>query len=253
MSAASSVGTAARPPLSMAAFVRDIVAAADRFGRDDLDRARAAMAGPIHRLVERDDLLGAGIPRHGNNVAESYYLYFDGELSIVLFKVPTERPVQPHDHGVWEILFVYRGALEHTVYERVDDGSVAGRAVLRDHQCATLHPGDCAVVISNSGRSRDLLDAAEIARRKGATTILITASGSPLAQTAQGGSQILLAVDHPEDYDRYSPMVSRLLHLMVIDILTTAVALRLPGELRPMLQEIKKNLRAKRYTRAEPD
>jgi RpiR family transcriptional regulator, carbohydrate utilization regulator len=53
-------------------------------------------------------------------------------------------------------------------------------------------------------------------------------------------------VDHPEDFERYSPMVSRLLHLTVIDILTTAVALRLPGTLRPMLQEIKKNLRAKR-------
>jgi len=115
-----------------------------------------------------------------------------------------------------------------------------------------LAPGDCAVIISNSGRSRDLVDVAEIARRKGATLIVVTASGSPLAQMAQGGAnQILLAVDHPEDYDRYSPMVSRLLHLMVIDILTTAVALRLPGELRPMLQEIKKNLRAKRYARPE--
>ena len=114
-----------------------------------------------------------------------------------------------------------------------------------------LAPGDCAVIISNSGHSRDLLDVAEIARRKGATLIVITASGSPLAQVAHGANQILLAVDHPEDYDRYSPMVSRLLHLMVIDILTTAVALRLPGELRPMLQEIKKTLRAKRYARAE--
>lgn len=115
-----------------------------------------------------------------------------------------------------------------------------------------LEPGDCAVIISNSGRSRDLLDVAEIARRKGATSIVITTSGSPLAQMGQGGAtQVLLAVDHPEDYDRYSPMVSRLLHLMVIDILTTAVALRLPGELRPMLQEIKKNLRAKRYARPE--
>jgi len=114
-----------------------------------------------------------------------------------------------------------------------------------------LQPGDCVVIISNSGQSRDLLDAAEIARRKGATTIVITASGSPLAAMGQGGAnQVLLAVDHPEDYDRYSPMVSRLLHLTVIDILTTAVALRLPGELRPMLQEIKKNLRAKRYTRS---
>lgn len=110
-----------------------------------------------------------------------------------------------------------------------------------------LKPGDCVVIISNSGRSRDLLDAAEIARKKGATTIVITASGSPLAQQAQ----ILLAADHPEDYDRYSPMVSRLLHLMIIDILTTGVALRLGEHLRPMLQEIKRNLRAKRYAHPE--
>ena len=114
-----------------------------------------------------------------------------------------------------------------------------------------LRPGDCAVIISNSGHSRDLLDTAEIARKKGATLIVITASDSPLAQMTQVANQILLAVDHPEDYDRYSPMVSRLLHLMVIDILTTAVALRLPGELRPMLAEIKKNLRAKRHARAQ--
>ncbi|MEJ6006413.1 MurR/RpiR family transcriptional regulator [Paucibacter sp. AS339] len=110
-----------------------------------------------------------------------------------------------------------------------------------------LQPGDCAVVISNSGRSRDLLDAAEIARKKGATTIIITASGSPLATLGQSPGQVLLAVDHPEDFDRYSPMVSRLLHLMAVDILTTGVALRLGQNLRPMLQEIKKNLRGKRY------
>jgi RpiR family carbohydrate utilization transcriptional regulator len=110
-----------------------------------------------------------------------------------------------------------------------------------------LGPGDCVVIISNSGRSRDLLDAAEIARKKGATIIIITASSSPLALVAQTPGQILLAVDHPEDYDHYSPMVSRLLHLIVIDILTTGVALQLGPKLRPMLQEIKRNLRSKRY------
>ncbi|MFG6446907.1 MurR/RpiR family transcriptional regulator [Roseateles sp. BYS180W] len=111
-----------------------------------------------------------------------------------------------------------------------------------------LGPGDCAVVISNSGRSRDLMDATEIARKKGATTIIITTSGSPLAQMGQLPGQVLLAVDHPEDYDRYSPMVSRLLHLTTVDILTTGVALRMGQQLRPMLQEIKRNLRSKRYT-----
>jgi RpiR family carbohydrate utilization transcriptional regulator len=106
-----------------------------------------------------------------------------------------------------------------------------------------LRPGDCAIIFSNSGRSRDLLDAVDIAKKKGATTLVVTASGSPLAH--QG--QILLAADHPEDYDRYSPMVSRLLHLTIVDILTTGVALRMGSELRPMLQEIKRNLRVKRY------
>ncbi len=114
-----------------------------------------------------------------------------------------------------------------------------------------LKPGDCAVIISNTGRSRDLLDVAEIARKKGATVIAITASGSLLAREVQTGPHILLAADHPEDADRYSPMVSRLLHLLIIDILTTGVALRLgSAQLRPLLQEIKKNLRAKRYAEA---
>lgn len=110
-----------------------------------------------------------------------------------------------------------------------------------------MRSGDCAVIISNSGRSKDLIDVAEIAQRKGATLIIITASGSPLAQLAQTHNQILLAADHPEDFDRYSPMVSRMLHLMIIDILTTGVALRLGPSMRPLLQDIKRNLRTRRY------
>jgi len=106
-----------------------------------------------------------------------------------------------------------------------------------------LGPGDCVVIISNSGRTRDLMDAADIARRNGATTIVITASGSPLA----AAGHIHLAADHPEGYDRYSPMVSRLLHLMIIDILATCVALRIGEPLQPRLQQMKSNLRSKRY------
>jgi RpiR family carbohydrate utilization transcriptional regulator len=43
-------------------------------------------------------------------------------------------------------------------------------------------------------------------------------------------------------------MVSRLLHLMIVDILATCVALRIGGgRLQPMLKEMKNNLRNKRY------
>ena len=107
-----------------------------------------------------------------------------------------------------------------------------------------LKPGDCVVVISNSGRTRDLMDACDIARKRGATTIVITASGSPLASSGH----IHLTADHPEGYDKYSPMVSRLLHLLIIDILATTVALRIGEELQPMLRDMKHNLRSKRYT-----
>jgi RpiR family carbohydrate utilization transcriptional regulator len=107
-----------------------------------------------------------------------------------------------------------------------------------------LGKGDCVVVISNSGRTRDLMDACDIARKRGATTIVITASGSPLA----AAGQIHLTADHPESYDRYSPMVSRLLHLLIIDILATTVALRIGESLQPALREMKHNLRSKRYT-----
>jgi predicted metal-dependent enzyme (double-stranded beta helix superfamily) len=142
--APASVG--APEPLGMAEFVRELVAAADRYGERDLEGMRAAVAEPIRRLVGRQDLLSLGLPRPGNNVDESWYLYYDGELSAVLFKVPAGPPVQPHDHGLWETLLVYRGALQHTLYERADDGRVPGRAVLRERESRILQPGDFAVV-----------------------------------------------------------------------------------------------------------
>ena len=93
-------------------------------------------------------------------------------------------------------------------------------------------------------RTRDLMDACDIAKKQGATTIVITASGSPLASAGH----IHLTADHPEGYDRYSPMTSRLMHLMVIDIVATCLALRIgSGKLQPLLREMKNNLKNKRY------
>lgn len=71
-------------------------------------------------------------------------------------------------------------------------------------------------------------------RKNAATVIVITTSGSPLASEGR----IHLSADHPEGFDRYSPMVSRLLHLMIIDILVTCVALSIGADtLQPLLVE----------------
>ena len=105
-----------------------------------------ALKAPVQRLLDRPDLLSLGIPRVGNNVAFSQYLYFDGEMSILIYQVPKDKPIAPHDHGIWETMFVYRGRVKHTVYERIDDGSCAGHAELRVTNDGVLERGDCAIV-----------------------------------------------------------------------------------------------------------
>jgi RpiR family transcriptional regulator, carbohydrate utilization regulator len=233
-------------------------------GYDGLADFKRKLAGTVnegvpfvHRAVDEDDKSADIVVKVIDNAVSALLKYRNAaashafERAIVALTEAGRNGRRIEFYGVGNSGIVALDA-QHKFFRLGVHAAAVSDGHVQVMSATMLEPGDCAVLISNSGMSRDLLDVAEIARRKGATTIVITASGSPLAAAGQGGaSQILLAVDHPEDYDRYSPMVSRLLHLTVIDILTTAVALRLPGELRPMLQEIKKNLRARRYARTE--
>lgn len=88
---------------------------------------------------------------------------------------------------------------------------------------AVLSPQDVLVVISNSGSSIEVLDAVSIAKENGAKVIAITREDSPLAQLADW----VLAVAVQEDSTRFSPMISRLLQLAVVDILAIGLGLRL--------------------------
>jgi glucokinase len=85
-----------------------------------------------------------------------------------------------------------------------------------------LREGDVAVVISSGGRLPELLSVVEKAQERGAKVVAITASQSPLAKKAD----VTLIVDHIEDIATHLPMVSRILHLLVIDILAVGVAMR---------------------------
>jgi RpiR family carbohydrate utilization transcriptional regulator len=231
-------------------------------GYDGLADFKLKLAGSVnegvpfvHRSVDEDDKPGDLIVKVIDNSVSALLKYrnnaaghaFDRAMEALAHAGRENRRIE--FYGVGNSGIVAQDA-QHKFFRLGVNAAAISDGHVQVMSATMLQPGDCAVIISNSGRSRDLLDAAEIARKKGATTILITASGSPLAATATGTQQVLLAADHPEDYDRYSPMVSRLLHLTIIDILTTGVALRLGKELRPMLQEIKRNLRSKRYAPA---
>jgi DNA-binding MurR/RpiR family transcriptional regulator len=85
-----------------------------------------------------------------------------------------------------------------------------------------LTPDVVVVIISSSGRIPELLDVAEKAQERGASVIAITESQSPLARK----SDLALIVDHVEDIATQVPMISRILHLLMIDILVVGVTLQ---------------------------
>ncbi|MDC8786048.1 glucokinase [Roseateles koreensis] len=85
-----------------------------------------------------------------------------------------------------------------------------------------LKPRDVVVIISSGGQLSELLGVAEKAQQRGAYVVAITAGQSPLARNADAA----LIVDHVEDVASHLPMISRILHLLIIDILVVGVAMR---------------------------
>ena len=94
-----------------------------------------------------------------------------------------------------------------------------------------LRPDVVAVVISSSGQVDELLEVVEKAHQRGSTVIAITASQSPLARK----SDLALIIDHVENTATQVPMISRILHLLMIDILVVGVSLRRGASNMPTL------------------
>jgi len=96
----------------------------------------------------------------------------------------------------------------------------------------TLAKGDAVVAVSSTGRTRDILDAVQNARKAGADVVALTRSGSPLADMAT----VSLVADVADDFDIHSPMTVRIAHLVLGDILSIAVALRMGDTLQERLK-----------------
>ena len=103
---------------------------------------------------------------------------------------------------------------------------------------AMLQPGDVAVAISNTGQTREIVQAARMSRQRGATTIGITGSETPLLRDCDIG----IVAETLENTDLYTPTISRLSAMVVIDILSTAVSLSRDEGHRERVAEMKRAL-----------
>ncbi len=203
----------------------------------------------IHRSVDQDDKIGDVLVKVIDNSVAAFLRYRNDasthalERAVDMLENAWRDKHRIEFYGVGNSGIVAQDA-QHKFF-RLGVNAIAYSDGHMQVMSASLRaPGDVVVVISNSGRTRDLIDAADIARKHRASVIVLTASGSPLASVGN----IHLAADHPENYDRYSPMTSRLLHLMIIDVLATALALRIGVDtLQPLLKGMKSNLHSRRY------
>jgi len=170
-----------------------------------LDRARRSLdAAAVARAV--DVLLSADSVLFVG-LGASGIIAQDGLQQAVLLGVPCSAPSDLHQ--------------QHMA------ASMAGR-------------GTVVVAISNTGRTTSVLEVTTRARDNGASVIAVVGGPSPLLDLADVG----LVVRTFEDTDTFTPTVSRLAGLVVIDILATAVAVRRGGDHLERLHAMKEALSA---------
>lgn len=115
--------------------------------------------------------------------------------------------------------------------------------VMQRMSCMNSSEGDVVVLISHTGRTKNLVEMAHLARENDATVIAITSHNTPLAREAT----LPLLLDVPEDTDVYMPMISRIAQLTLIDVLATGFTLRRGAKFRDNLKRVKEALKESRF------
>lgn len=103
---------------------------------------------------------------------------------------------------------------------------------------ASLRPGDVALCFSHTGMVRDTEAMALKARECGAVVVSITRPDTALS----AASDIVLAIDAHENTEIYAPMLSRVAHAVLLDIISTAIALRGGPQMHEKLRAAKNSM-----------
>jgi len=113
---------------------------------------------------------------------------------------------------------------------------------IQNMSAMSMQPGDVVVAISQSGRTRALLHSMEMVKSMGGIVIGLAPSGTPVIKHAS----IPIEVDVEEDIEIYTPLSSRIAHLVIIDVLAIGVAQRKGPDLQDHLFKLKQGLRSLR-------
>jgi RpiR family carbohydrate utilization transcriptional regulator len=186
-----------------------------------------ALGLPVtHSAIGRDDTTA--------DVAEKVFNHTISSLDRArrhLDVVAVERAIELLTHA-GRLLFIGFGAsgiIAQDAQQKFPIFGVPCDAPVDYHQqfiAASMSSPDTVVVaISHTARTHETLRVAEAARDVGASVVAITGDEGPLSYIAD----VEVRLSTFEDTDFYTPTVSRLAGLVVIDILATGVSLRKPS------------------------
>lgn len=111
----------------------------------------------------------------------------------------------------------------------------------------SLSAQDVVVAISQSGRTKALIQSVELALDAGAIVIGLAPQDTPLSKL----SSIPIFVNMEEDLQVFTPVSSRIAHLLVIDVLAMGVARLRKDLLKDYLKRINKSLKVLRTPKAD--
>ena len=123
---------------------RDMYAVLDAY-QGNMPAAQREVVPILNRLAQEKNLLDIGLPRDGNHVSKSAWLYYDGEIALITAKCPSDVGVPIHNHGTWEVVGVYKGELEYKLFNRLDNGSREGYADLQLVEDGVMRAGEFSV------------------------------------------------------------------------------------------------------------
>ncbi len=110
-----------------------------------------------------------------------------------------------------------------------------------------MEPGDVVVLVSNTGRTRQLVEAARLARQSGAAVIGLVGAEGDVSTLCD----VVLLIETFDNTGVYTPTTSRIAALVVVDVLSTAVALRREDPRDDRLRRMKHQLNMVRSGEAD--
>ncbi|WP_419812185.1 SIS domain-containing protein [Bacterioplanoides sp.] len=113
---------------------------------------------------------------------------------------------------------------------------------MQSMSAVTLGEDDVVVAISQSGRTKDLLHTVQLAQQHGAQVVSLAPANTPLSLAAD----LPIHINIEEDTEQFTPMTSRIAHLMIIDMLAVAVTQRRGPEFSEHLNAIKRSIKSLR-------